>query len=245
VPGRSTQALLAAWEQGLAEPQAIGRTMALLGAAYPDVAPLFLAQLSIGERDDVLLQLQEEVFGGHVGALVDCPKCSERLELSFELAEVRVASPGGVNAALTASHEQYQVEFRLPNSRDLLALMGPEDLEKKRVRLLERIILRAQCVGSSIGAQELPEDLISAMEAEMQAADPQAEIILRSCCQSCGHEWNALFDPGAFLWKQVDAWAIRVLEEVHLLATAYGWGEADILAMTPWRRHAYLEMLSV
>jgi hypothetical protein len=245
VPGQSTQALLAAWEQGLDEPQAIGRALALLGAAYPDVAPLSLAQLSIGERDADLLQLQEEVFGGHVSALADCTACNERVELSFELAEVRVALPGAAKAALTASCEEYQVEFRLPDSRDLLALMGPEGFEKKRVRLLERIILCARRAGRSIGAQELPEDLISAMEAEMQAVDPQAEIMLRLCCQSCGHEWNALFDPGAFLWKEVDAWAVRVLEEVHLLAAAYGWSEADILAMSPWRRHAYLEMLSV
>lgn len=245
MPGQSNQALLAAWERGLAEPQAIGRTLALLGAAYTNFTPLSLAQLSIGERDAALLQLREEIFGGHISALADCAACNVRVEFSFELTEVRVASHDAAKAPLTASCEEYQVEFRLPDSRDLLALMGPEDIEKKRVRLLERIILRARRDGSSICARELPENLISAIEAEMQAADPQAEIILRLRCQLCGHEWNALFDPGAFLWKEVDAWAIRVLDEVHLLAAAYCWCEADILAMSPWRRHAYLEMLSV
>jgi hypothetical protein len=34
-----------------------------------------------------------------------------------------------------------------------------------------------------------------------------------------------------------------VLREVHILASAYGWREDDILAMSPARRRIYLEML--
>jgi hypothetical protein len=248
VTGPSSEALLAAWEQGLAEPHAIGRTLSLLAVACPDVAPLSLSLLRIGERDAVLMQLQEKLFGCHVSALANCAGCGQRVELSFDLAEVRASDPCEQSGNLTASWEQYQVEFRLPNSRDLLALIGQEDyeeIERMRVRLLERIIVRARYGERPVAAQELPEELISAMEAEMQAADPQAEINLRLCCQSCNCEWTALFDPGIFLWKEVDAWAIRLLQEVHFLATAYGWREADILTMTPWRRHAYLEMLSV
>jgi hypothetical protein len=33
------------------------------------------------------------------------------------------------------------------------------------------------------------------------------------------------------------------VREVHLLASAYGWRESDILAMTPWRRQLYLELV--
>jgi hypothetical protein len=34
------------------------------------------------------------------------------------------------------------------------------------------------------------------------------------------------------------------MRQVHTLALAYGWREIDILAMSSWRRQAYLEMLS-
>ena len=37
--------------------------------------------------------------------------------------------------------------------------------------------------------------------------------------------------------------AKRLLREVHFLARAYGWREADILAMSARRRQAYLEMV--
>jgi len=240
----STDALLSAWERGRAESEFIGRSLALLEAASPDGAPVSVAELSIGARDSLLLRLQERLFGGHINALANCGGCGERVELSFDLSDVRTPLPPETNGALIVTREQYQVEFRLPNSRDLLALSGPKEIEEKRMRLLERIVIRADSSGRSIGARELPEELISAMESEMLAADPQAEVILKLRCQSCGHEWGALFDAGSFLWKEVEAWAIRLLHEVHLLARAYGWRESDILAMTAWRRHAYLEMLS-
>ena len=36
--------------------------------------------------------------------------------------------------------------------------------------------------------------------------------------------------------------ALRLLGHVHALARAYGWREADILAMSPARRQVYLDL---
>ncbi len=49
-------------------------------------------------------------------------------------------------------------------------------------------------------------------------------------------------DIGRFLWREVSVAARRMLAEVHLLASAYGWAERDILALCPVRRAAYLEL---
>jgi len=243
MPGPITAALLSAWERGQAEPQSVTRALALLAVAS-DMTPVSGAELSIGERDALLLRLREELFGSHVSALAVCPGCDENVELAFDVSELSTGAPRETNTALTVSWKQYKVEIRLPNSRDLLVLSEPEKLKEKRLRLLKRIVLRAESSGRPIAAQELPEELISAIEEKILAADPRAEVTLKLRCQSCAQEWSALFDIGSFLWKEVDAWAVRLLREVHLLARAYGWREADILAMSPWRRHAYLEMLS-
>jgi hypothetical protein len=48
----------------------------------------------------------------------------------------------------------------------------------------------------------------------------------------------------SFFWMEVESWAYRILRQVHALASAYGWSEGDILAMSPWRRQFYLEMVS-
>ncbi len=58
-----------------------------------------------------------------------------------------------------------------------------------------------------------------------------------------GFVFSVAFDIVSFLWNELNAWAIRTLREVHILASAYGWSETDILAMSPWRRQFYLEVL--
>ena len=51
-----------------------------------------------------------------------------------------------------------------------------------------------------------------------------------------------MFDVAAFLWAAVERWALLTLRDVHQLALAYGWGEGDVLALSPLRRQLYLEM---
>jgi hypothetical protein len=61
-------------------------------------------------------------------------------------------------------------------------------------------------------------------------------------CPTCGHSWHALFDIVAFFWAELASQAKRLLREVHTLARAYGWREADIVSMSARRRQLYLEM---
>jgi len=77
----------------------------------------------------------------------------------------------------------------------------------------------------------------------MSEIDPQADTKLSLVCPSCEHAWQADFDIISFFWREIDAWAQRTLLEVVYLASAYGWREADILNMSPWRRHFYLGAL--
>ena len=64
-------------------------------------------------------------------------------------------------------------------------------------------------------------------------------------CDECQHAWLLPFDLGAFLWTEVDMKARAMIGEVHVLATAYGWSERDVLALSDTRRAAYLAMVGV
>src|SRR5262249_46541500 len=75
---------------------------------------------------------------------------------------------------------------------------------------------------------------------ELHAA---AEITLQVTCPGCGHTEAVDLDIARFLWTEVRHAAVRLLRDVHDLASAYSWQEAAILAMTPQRRRAYLEMV--
>jgi hypothetical protein len=249
VQGPSTQDLLAAWEHGRALRRQADRALALLAAAYTDIPRGALAQLSIGERDRLLLALREQAFGSRLAAITVCPGCGARLEMEFEAGEVCTAprpSEQAHDAAtpLRLRHADYDVTFRLPNSLDLSAVSEFDPLDESRRRLIERLVTRATRGDEPIAAQELPEDVVNALDARLAEADPQAEILLSLDCAECSRNWQAPFDIVSFLWSEVDAWAVRLLREVHWLARAYAWREADILALSPWRRQCYLELLS-
>jgi hypothetical protein len=45
------------------------------------------------------------------------------------------------------------------------------------------------------------------------------------------------------LWMRLQLAAERLLLDVDALARAYGWSEAQVLALPPLRRAAYLQMV--
>ena len=82
------------------------------------------------------------------------------------------------------------------------------------------------------------------MIARIAEADPQADVEVALNCPCCQHTWQTDFDIVSYLWAELHAWATRLFREVHLLASAYGWSESDILNMSARRRRHYLEMLA-
>ncbi len=231
--GLSTNDLLTAWETGHAR-HPVDRALVLLSFASPGTAPALLAELSIGERNAHLMQLRELTFGPDIRALADCPSCGESIELDSDTNQLTVAAPDEVPLSLDV--DGYRVAFRLPTSSDLAAVRAAPDVATARHNLLER------CSSGNVPAGEMPETLKEAIAAAMEHADPQSEVRLALECPACGRHWEELFDVASFLWTEVNAWALRALRDVHQLASAYGWGEAEILAMTPCRRQVYLEM---
>lgn len=249
----SASELLAVWEQGLIQ-QPTQQALTLLAVACAGTPPEALAELSIGQRDARLLTLREWTFGPQLVSLATCPNCGERLELTFDVADLRAptSTPAFYSQeanqdeveALSLSVADYQVCFRLPNSLDLIAIAGYEDATASRRLLLARCLLAAHQDDQEAAVDQLPPDVIEAVVNYMAEADPQADVQLALTCPECDHQWQAAFDIVSFFWHEVNAWAYRTLHEVHTLAMAYGWPEADILAMSPWRRQFYLEMVS-
>jgi len=235
-------ALLDAWDQGHAA-SPVGRALALLAAADPTSAPATLAALPVGERDGRLLTLREAVFGARVAGRAACPACALELDLAFLVSDIRVSADAARADTFTLAAAGYAVAFRLPTSQDLLALAGLRDVEMARQMLLTACIVAVQPPDDAALDTPLPAAVVAALVAHMAAADPQADVQLALVCPACVQQWQESFDIVSFLWAELDAWAGRLLREVHSLATAYGWGEAAILALSPRRRQYYLELV--
>ena len=232
--------MLDVWEQGrlLGSP---GRALLLLRSTVPEAAAEALAGLSVGERDRLLLEVRERWFGPELVCLAECPACGSSVELPLSVDELR-ASASEATGELRVEEGDIEVEFRVPNSHDLLALAGSATVGEAREVLLDRCVAVSRGDGSSLRAAELPPELLATVAARMAAADPQADLQLAIRCPECDEEWTVLFDIAAVLWTELDAWARRTLREVDLLARAYGWGEREILSLGAGRRRLYLEL---
>lgn len=217
--------LLAMWEAGQSADR-ITRPAALLRAAGTDEAP---ERLPIGARDRRLLALRQEWFDGRAFETVDdCPRCGAAVEATFDTPPPSDAKP--VTPLLVGD---VAIEYRLPDTTDLAAIADCFDPDEARA------LLAARCTG-----RELPDVAIAALAQAMAEADPDGDLRMLLTCPDCGHQWDSLFDPAAYFWREVDAAAMRVFREVDALAAAYGWTEREILSLPRTRRAAYLALVT-
>jgi hypothetical protein len=235
--------LLNAWEQGLGRGAAERALILLRLAAGAETSENDPARWPIGQRDACLLDLRESVFGQQVDGVVSCPECGVQQEFQMPVGELRVARPeSGAEMALVSG--DYHVDFRLPDSLDLCELEADGAEGNLSLRLLQNCVTNVMAGDRCLAAVDLPEDLVQQISERMSQTDPQADINLSLECPGCSHRWSEPFDIASFFWIELSAWASRTLFDVHQLAAAYGWSEAESLAMSPRRRGFYLEMIA-
>ncbi len=217
------------------------QALGLLGAACPEESAVDLSRLSIGRRDSRLLKLRQAAFGAAVHCQASCPRCGEKIESTFAVADI-LRNAG--ESFFRAENGPYLLECRVPTSEDLLLAERAQDAAEAKNILMDRCLTAAPHGGGEISWREVPEDLLRAAIERMGDEDPQANLRLAWTCPGCGHEWTSLFDAVSFFWTEITAWAKRLVRDVHALASAYGWSEAAIVSMSPYRRQMYLDLVN-
>lgn len=228
-------AALEAWDSGFADGPT-GRAVRL--AALLGDPPTDVRRWPVGRRDAAVLRVRERLFGPACTAASSCPRCRCVMELQFSTADFLAAeTPGPASATFEAAG--FRVEVRPPTTADVERHVrgGP-------AALLAACLSAADADGRPIPLSLLPAEARAEAERAVADLDRLADIRLAAGCDACGAEWEERFDPPEFLWAELDAWARRMLREVHLLARGYGWCEGDILALSHVRRAYYLELLS-
>lgn len=221
--------LLWLWEQGAAQVPSV-RSIGLLSSAGIE-EPL---DMTIGQRDQALLACHQRWFGGALEALVNCPECGETLDVSLTANDLRTTGVAPADSC-RVDHDGFEIVVRVPLAGDLVP--PPADASD----LLARCLVSASHLGRAVSAAELPEPVVAAVDAALDEADPAADLVIALTCPGCSHSWPAVLEPVEFVWDEIDRSARRLCDDVHVLASAYGWTEDDILALSPRRRHLYLE----
>jgi hypothetical protein len=193
--------------------------------------------LTIGEAARRLIGLRVALLGPHLEAVASCPKCGVRHEAAFPASVLLDASEGGADIMVEASG--WHIEARPPTLADYAEAASCDDVASAEALLRDRAIIAAQPPDD--GA-DMPDNVLAALEAALDAADPLADPRVALSCSKCATSWQASFDAAAFLAEEIAATARRLMTEVAVLARSYGWSEQDILEIPPERRRVYLEL---
>jgi hypothetical protein len=242
----SAAQVLALWDAGQTR-HPIDRALLALALAMPEQVPDELADRPVGWREVNLLALRNATFGSALDGYAPCPSCAALMEFSLDGKTLLDGLPApDTNARITVDGRQW----RLPSSRDQAMILAAPDPETAVDWLLDRCRMEESDSSKvpTVNRKKSPKSkcspaLISQLESRMEALDPAADIRLGMRCTDCGHVWDAVLDIGTCFWDELGTRARQLLESVHRLASAYGWREAEILALSPARRAAYLNMI--
>lgn len=226
--------LLEAWDQASVAPVAgRGAVLVQLAGLCPDLDSVL--DLGVSECAALAALAHATAFGREVAGVITCSSCGELLS-----AQVSLPNAEELLTAATAGPRQAVVgEFtvRAPTTRDLLAAAATPD--RARAVLLSRCVRHGD--GSPVDPAQLTQEEASLLDEAAEAITAATMTTLCARCPACGEQVRAALDTAAVLWDRVDIAAPALMEEVAVLARAFGWSEADLLAMPAARRAAYLE----
>lgn len=230
------QEILMLWEHG-SDRSALSRTMALCSAANPEATWEELEHRPLGLCHLDLLRLRRRLFGATMLSYADCEECGAGNDVHVSVDSLMLeAHP----RPRTVELGDYELELRpLTYSDVALALQQP--VGEQRDWLARRAVVEALRDGNGTDPSELPPEALELVSKACDELDPMASIELVLACAECGHRWSAPLDVADYLWHEVQNHARRQLDEIALLARAFGWTEREVLSLRPARRRAYVE----
>lgn len=223
--------LLALWEAGRPmDPHR--RAVAVVCAADPALSPGEVLDWPLGRRERALLHLYAAWFGDALEVRLACPRCEAALEASLPVTALLAES--APREVFTLDIEGVERRARPVTTRDLLAVSQLGRADAARDALAGRLLLDdAPLSGPSLAA----------LAEAASAADPLAEIRLKTACAGCGEAFAASVEVVDHVWAAITGRAQEIVREVHELAQIYHWSEGEILGMSRTRRDAYLRMV--
>jgi hypothetical protein len=240
--------LVRVWELGRDAP-VWHRGLLLLAPAFPQRTFRDLAALTIGQRNICLFALRERLFGPRIAARVRCPRCGEHSEFEAAVRELCPQRPAADIATVAPPRFRLEIDgivlaCTCLTSLDLAALAHDAGAIGADPALLRRAIMTAHAGERAIATDALPEGTLAVIADTVLTHDPLAGLLIGNECPDCGYAWNAPFDIASFMWTETASLVRRLLNDIHVLADAYGWSEASILAMSAPRRQFYLERVA-
>jgi hypothetical protein len=201
------------------------------------IDPGSAVNLTASDRDRLLASVYMRTYGPCIESTVRCEHCGDPFDLDFSLHEL-VDGLRDMDRTAAVEKEPAGVfklpdgrRFRLPTGEDEYAVwhLPPDKAESE---------LLARCVVEGDPTVE-PE----AVQAAMREVGPVLDLDLDARCPECGEIQIVHFDIQSYLLTALKSERKQLSQEVHRLATAYGWSLPDILGLARSQRRTYVALI--
>ena len=183
----------------------------------------------------VALAIRQAWIGDRLSTDGACSECAERVDVSFRIGEYlnhfQPSTPADVAAADDGWYEVSGIRFRVPTVADLTDALGSDN---------NTATLAAKCVQPG----DLSEQQWQIVDAALDQIAPSLDGMVGGLCPECGASMQLRLDPCSYVMAELRELFAGIYYEVHLLARAYGWKEADVLSMGRSRRIKYAHLVS-
>ncbi len=193
-------------------------------------------QLVVTDFEWLLMQMRAERFGRKVALGFACPHCAARAEIEFCVDDcLEAATPQRVagvedDAAQPGWRRLGVIRFRLPTAGDQVAVLRAAHPREKLAEL---------CLDEA--ARKAP--YRARAERAMAAMAPLVSRSLPGACPACKADVLVAFHVAGVVVSEWRRAAATAHDEIDLIARAYHWSEAEILALPQRRRRAYAERI--
>ncbi|SFA78371.1 hypothetical protein SAMN05421688_0854 [Poseidonocella pacifica] len=206
-------------------PDAAARVLAACSAAT-DAAPL---DWQVNRRLQALLEVTIATRGPHWIHSAQCTACGAAMDMPLRLDDfLQAVLPTQTLCRLDDGRE---VTVAVPTGADQLGWL---DDGARAADLLAHLV-RPQ--GPLSDADH------AAIEASLEAADPLRTLEIKTECPDCGTGLSLPLDLEMACLALLATRRPELLDDIHLLAMTYHWSEAEIMAIPPDRRAAYLSRI--
>jgi len=217
----------------------IGAALALATACALKVDGEPWEALPLGDLDVLVAARRREARGDAFVAEGNCGNCGEAMDVQFSItAYVAHHAPRRPRGALAAADGWWQLTpalaVRVPTVADVLAAADEDD---PRGALLRR------CTRGANGAPVREARLITVAERGMAMLAPTLRGEVDGSCPGCSATVLLEVDLRELCMNELRFLADGVYDEVHLLASNYGWSQSDILDMPSARRARYADLI--
>jgi hypothetical protein len=206
----------------------------LASAAGTSVGPGSAANLTVSDCDRLCASIYLEYFSDRIESRAKCKDCQESFDLTFSLSSLMES----LNSQRSGAPDEFGVftaadgrRFRLPTAGEQRQLTGL-GAEEAVATLLEQCVIE--------GSASAPDPVI---EKAMAEAGATLDVDLDAICPHCEAAQTLRFDMQSYLFRALGYERLFLLDEVHRIASAYGWAYNEIMELRRDDRRRFARLI--